>query len=297
MQISGLHTAVITPFHSNGDVDIDAMRRILDMQIAGGVDGVVVTGSTGEAATLSLAERERLWQTAVEHCADRITVTAGVGTNDTRSTIENARAAQQAGVNALLIVSPYYNKPTQAGLIAHFRAVHDAVTVPQILYNVPGRTGQNLSAHTQLAIAEACPNIVATKEASANLEQMSEIIAHAPDHFALLAGDDVLALPTSACGGSGVIAVISNYFPRTYGALIRAAMQDDIATARTLQDALLPYFAANFIETNPLPVKYIMHKLGYCDNVLRLPLVPVSRASAAELDELIATIDDAQWVS
>jgi 4-hydroxy-tetrahydrodipicolinate synthase len=296
MQISGLHTAVITPFHANGDVDVDAMRRILDIQLAGGVDGVVVTGSTGEAATLSLAEREQLWRIAVEHCAGRITVTAGVGTNDTRSTIENAKAAQAAGIDALLIVSPYYNKPTQAGLLAHFRAVHDAVTIPQILYNVPGRTGQNLSAQTQLAIAEACPNIIATKEASANLEQMSEIIAHAPEHFTLLAGDDVLALPTIACGGRGVIAVISNYFPRTYGALIRAALQDDVPTARELQDALLPYFAANFIETNPLPVKYIMHKLGHCANVLRLPLVPVTAASAAALDELIATIDDSRLV-
>ena len=294
MQISGLHTAVITPFHANGDVDVDAMRRILDIQLAGGVDGVVVTGSTGEAATLSLAEREQLWRIAVEHCAGRITVTAGVGTNDTRSTIENAKAAQAAGIDALLIVSPYYNKPTQAGLLAHFREVHDAVIIPQILYNVPGRTGQNLSAQTQLAIAEACPNIIATKEASANLEQMSEIIAHAPDHFALLAGDDVLALPTIACGGRGVIAVISNYFPRTYGALIRAALQDDVPTARELQDALLPYFAANFIETNPLPVKYIMHKLGHCANVLRLPLVPVTAASAAALDELVATIDDSR---
>ena len=296
MQISGLHTAVITPFHANGDVDVDAMRRILDIQLAGGVDGVVVTGSTGEAATLSLAEREQLWRIAVEHCAGRITVTAGVGTNDTRSTIENAKAAQAAGIDALLIVSPYYNKPTQAGLLAHFRAVHDAVTIPQILYNVPGRTGQNLSAQTQLAIAEACPNIIATKEASANLEQMSEIIAHAPEHFALLAGDDVLALPTIACGGRGVIAVISNYFPRTYGALIRAALQDDAPTARELQDALLPYFAANFIETNPLPVKYFMHKLGHCANVLRLPLVPVTAASAAALDELVATIDDSRLV-
>jgi 4-hydroxy-tetrahydrodipicolinate synthase len=245
MQISGLHTAVITPFHANGDVDVDAMRRILDIQLAGGVDGVVVTGSTGEAATLSLAEREQLWRIAVEHCAGRITVTAGVGTNDTRSTIENAKAAQAAGIDALLIVSPYYNKPTQAGLLAHFREV-------------------------------------------------SEIIAHAPDHFALLAGDDVLALPTIACGGRGVIAVISNYFPRTYGALIRAALQDDVPTARELQDALLPYFAANFIETNPLPVKYIMHKLGHCANVLRLPLVPVTAASAAALDELVATIDDSR---
>jgi 4-hydroxy-tetrahydrodipicolinate synthase len=297
MQISGLHTAVVTPFHPDGEVDHTAFLRLLDMQIAGGVDGVVVTGSTGEAATLSLDERTLLWRAAVEHCAGRVTVTAGIGTNDTRSTTENARSAQQAGVDALLVVSPYYNKPSTSGLLAHFRAVHDAVTVPQIIYNVPGRTGQNMSAQTQLAIAEACPNIIATKEASANLEQMSEIIAHAPDHFALLAGDDVLALPIIASGGRGVIAVISNYFPRTYGALIRAAMQNDIATARELQDALLPYFAANFIETNPLPVKYIMHKLGYCANVLRLPLVPVTDASAHALDDIVATIDDLRLVS
>lgn len=297
MQISGLHTAVVTPFHPDGEVDHTAFLRLLDMQIAGGVDGVVVTGSTGEAATLSLDERARLWRAAVDHCAGRVVVTAGIGTNDTRSTIENARTAQQSGVHALLVVSPYYNKPSAVGLLAHYRALHDAVTVPQILYNVPGRTGQNLSAQTQLAIAEACPNIIATKEASANLEQMTEIIAHAPEHFALLAGDDVLALPIIASGGRGVIAVISNYFPRTYGALIRAALQNDIAAAREIQEALLPYFAANFIETNPLPVKYIMHKLGYCANVLRLPLVPVTDASAQALDDLVATIDDLRLVS
>lgn len=296
MLISGLHTAVITPFDVSGDVDHDSMRRVLDLQIAGGVDGVVVTGSTGEAATLSLPEREQLWRTAVEHCAGRLTVTAGIGTNDTRSTIENAKAAQQAGADALLVVSPYYNKPTRDGIIAHFRSIHDAVSIPQVLYNVPGRTAQNLSAQTQLAVVEECPNIVAIKEASANLEQISELIGNVPQHVAVLAGDDVLALPTIACGGRGVIAVISNYLPRTFGNLVRAALRNDYVSARKYQNVLFPYFRANFIETNPVPVKYIMHRLGYCANVLRLPLTPVTPVSAAYLDKAIAGLDDSRLV-
>ncbi len=296
MPISGLHTAVITPFDVNGDVDYEAMRRVLDLQIAGGVNGVVVTGSTGEAATLSLPEREHLWRTAVDHCAGRIAVTAGVGTNDTRSTVENAKVAQQAGVDALLVVSPYYNKPTRDGLIAHFRSVHEAVSIPQVLYNVPGRTAQNLSTQTQLAVVEQCPNVVAIKEASANLEQISELIGNVPDHVAVLAGDDVLALPTIACGGRGVIAVISNYLPLTFGNLVRAALHNDYISARRYQNVLLPFFRANFVETNPVPVKYIMHKLGYCANILRLPLTPVTPTSAVYLDETIAGLDDSRLV-
>lgn len=296
MLISGLHSAVITPFDVNGEIDLDSMRRVLDLQIAGGVDGVVVTGSTGEAATLSLPEREQLWRTAVEHCAGRITVTAGVGTNDTRSTVENAKVAERAGVDALLVVSPYYNKPTHDGIIAHFRTIHRAVSIPQVLYNVPSRTAQNLPVQTQLAVIAECPNIVAIKEASANLEQISELVCTVPDNVAVLAGDDVLALPTLACGGLGAIAVISNYLPRTFGNLVRAALNGDYATARTYQNVLLPFFRANFIETNPAPVKYIMHRLGYCANALRLPLIPVTPRSAAYLDESIAGLDDSRLV-
>lgn len=287
MKPHGLYTAVITPFHANGSVDHDSFRRILSHQLEGGVDGIVVCGSTGEGATLTSAEKEMLWSMAVEQVAGAVPIVAGTGTNSTQSTIELSKAAQQCGVDALLLVTPYYNKPTQAGIVAHHRAVADAVDLPQIIYNVPGRTGVNITAVTQLAIAAACPNVVATKEASANLEQMSHIIGEAPEHFVLLAGDDSLALPAIACGATGVIAVISNYAPRMYGRLIHAARTGDMQAARSLQQRLMPWYSANFIESNPLPVKHIMHRLGFCHASWRLPLVPPQASTVATLDAMI----------
>lgn len=292
MKPTGLYTALITPMTSDGAVDLKAFTTLINQQLDAGVDGLVVCGSTGEGATLSSEEKQSLWSTAVQHVAGRVPVIAGTGSNDTRATIELSRLAKNCGVDALLLVSPYYNKPPQAGLIAHHRAISEAVDIPQILYNVPGRTASNMLPETQLAIAEMCPNVVATKEASANLEQMSEIIRNAPAHFSLLAGDDSLTLPIIACGGTGVIAVISHYLPKTFGAMVRAALAGDLATARKHHESCMPYYAANFWESNPLPIKYIMHKLGFADLAYRLPLVPPSSATQARLDTIVATIND-----
>ncbi|MBN9400824.1 MAG: 4-hydroxy-tetrahydrodipicolinate synthase ['Candidatus Kapabacteria' thiocyanatum] len=292
MKLRGLYTAIVTPFDADGELDQAAFLRLIDMQIAGGVNGIVVTGSTGEGATTTTAEKERLWSWAVEHVAGRVSVIAGTGTNDTRSTIELTALAKRCGAQAALLVTPYYNKPTQAGIIAHHKAVADAVDLPQIMYNVPGRTATNVLAETQIAIAEASTNVVATKEASANLEQISEIIRNAPAHFSVLAGDDVLALPTIACGGTGVIAVISNYLPVTYADLVGAALKGDVATAGKRQRQLMPYYKANFIESNPVPVKYIMHRLGYIGPDYRLPLVPPLASTRAALDALLLGISD-----
>lgn len=283
MVISGLYTALITPFHANGSLDLPAMQRLLDHQISAGVQGVVVGGSTGEAATMTLAEKEILWRTAVEYVDGRMMVIAGTGTNATSTTVEASVLAQRCGADALLVVTPYYNKPTRAGLLAHHSAIADATPLPQILYNVPGRTSLNMSAETQLALAEAVPTIVATKEASANLEQMGEIIRNAPDSFSLLAGDDVLALPVIALGGTGVIAVISNYAPVLYGRLIHAALRGDLGEAQRVQDVLGPWYSANFIETNPLPVKYIMHVLHGVGLTYRLPLTIPSESTQRTL--------------
>lgn len=293
MVTTGLHTAVVTPFTSTGDVDVPAFKRLLDVQLNGGVDGVVVCGSTGEGATLNSQEKILLWETAVQHVAGRVPIIAGTGSNDTRATIELSRAAKNAGVQGLLLVTPYYNKPSHNGLLAHFKAINDAVDLPQIIYNVPGRSAQNVVAETQLAIAESCPNVVATKEASANLEQMCEIIRNAPSHFSLLAGDDSLALPAIACGATGTIAVISNYLPRVFGTLVHAALADNMLRAREIQMYLMPYYNANFIETNPLPVKYILHKLGHIALEYRLPLITPLTSTMERLDAVIATIDDA----
>jgi len=292
MKPSGLYTAVVTPFTHAGELDIPAFTRLLTHQLEGGVDGIVVCGSTGEGATLTVHEKQQLWNVAVQHVAGKIPVIAGTGTNDTRSTIEQSLLAQRCGVDALLLVTPYYNKPTQAGIIAHHRAVSDACALPQIIYNVPGRTGVNIVAETQIAIAKHCANVVATKEASANLEQMCEIMRNAPEHFVLLAGDDSLALPAIACGATGVIAVISNYAPRSFGALVHAALRGDFAAARRLQNALMPFYKANFIETNPLPVKVIMNLLGFCTAEWRLPLVPPNDATVRTLRELFAGFTD-----
>jgi 4-hydroxy-tetrahydrodipicolinate synthase len=292
MKPTGLYTALVTPMNSAGDLDLKAFVTLINAQIDAGVNGLVVCGSTGEGATLTSDEKQTLWSTAVQHVAGRVPVVAGTGSNDTRATVELSRLAKNCGVDALLLVSPYYNKPPQAGLIAHHREISQSVDIPQILYNVPGRTSSNMLPETQLAIAELCPNVVATKEASANLEQMSEIIRHAPAHFSLLAGDDSLTLPIIACGGKGVIAVISHYLPRTFGALVRSALNGDIETARRHHNACMPYYSANFLESNPIPIKYIMHKLGHMELAYRLPLLPPSLQVQQRLDDVVASVND-----
>ncbi len=290
MKAQGLHTAIVTPFTADGELDKASFLRLLDMQIDARVDGVVVCGSTGESATTTMAEKVQLWQWAVQHCAGKILVTAGTGTNDTRSTIELTHAAKQAGCDAALIVCPYYNKPSQHGIVSHYTAVANAVDIPIIMYNIQGRTGVNMTAETQVAIARACSNVIATKEASQNLEQMCQIIALAPEHFSVLAGDDSLALPVIACGATGVIAVISNYQPRTFGELIRAALRGDLATAQRLQSQLMPWYSVNFIEPNPIPVKYILHARGWIADVIRLPLEPATAATRSTLDGMLAQL-------
>lgn len=292
--MQGLHTAIVTPFLENGEIDFDAFRALLTLQIDAKVDGVVVCGSTGEGATLTVEEKILLWQTAVEHVAGRLPIMAGTGSNDTRATVELSLAAQSVGVQSLLLVTPFYNKPSSAGLVAHFKAVNDVVSLPIVMYNVPGRTAQNVNADTQLEIAESCANVVATKEASADLEQMCEIIRHAPAHFSLLAGDDSLALPAIACGAKGVIAVISNYMPKSFGNLVSAALNGDFATARQKQMELMPFYKANFLETNPLPVKYVLHKLGMIQLQYRLPLLPPQQGTQSRLDEIVVASADVE---
>jgi 4-hydroxy-tetrahydrodipicolinate synthase len=289
---TGTYTALVTPFLADGSLDRDTFLRLIDQQIDGGVDGVVVCGSTGEGATTSNDEKRQLFDWAVERAAGRVRIIAGTGSNDTRATIELTRLAQNSAVDGVLVVTPYYNKPTPQGQIAHYKAVADATTLPVILYNVPGRTGTNMTPDTQLTIAHACPNVVATKEASANLEQMCEIMRGAPSHFSVLAGDDSLALPIIACGGVGVIAVISNYLPRTFSALIRASREGDLATARALQMRLVPWYRANFLESNPIPVKYIMHRLHGMALSLRLPLTVPQDKTMFALDALLKDFED-----
>lgn len=275
IQISGTTTAIITPFLSDGSIDYHSFERLLERQITAGIESVVVCGSTGEGATLTFEEKCSLFRFAVEKNQQRIPIIAGTGSNDTRASIELTKAAAQCGVDGMLVVAPFYNKPTQHGLFEHFRAIADSTDAPIILYNVPARTACNVTAETQLKIAEQCPNVIATKEASADLEQMMEIMRNAPAHFTLLAGDDALALPIIACGGKGVVSVVSNIIPLEFGNSIRMALNGDFAGAREQHLYYLSLMKACFIESNPIPAKTLLAEMGLLHDIFRLPLTQI----------------------
>ncbi|HVZ49837.1 MAG TPA: 4-hydroxy-tetrahydrodipicolinate synthase [Gemmatimonadaceae bacterium] len=272
--LTGCFTALVTPFRPDGSFDEATFRALVDWQIAEGISGLVPCGSTGEAATMSLDERVRVVRTCVEQAAGRVPVIAGAGGNDTRVAIETSRAMVDAGATHLLHVSPAYSKPPQRGLIAHFRAIADAAGAPVMLYNVPGRTASNMEAETTLALAEH-PNIVAVKEASGSLAQMSEIIRGRPDHFAVICGDDPLTLGLIAAGGHGIVSVVSNAVPHAMAQLAHKALAGDFGAAQAIHLRLTPYFSAAFVESNPLPVKASLAMMKRIGNVLRLPLVPM----------------------
>lgn len=285
--LQGTITALATPFKSDLSVDFDAFKRLLDFQIAGGVDAVVVCGSTGEAATMNIKEKISLIVTAVEFCKGSIPVIAGTGSNDTAATIDMSIVAKEQGADALLLVAPYYNKPSQEGLYNHFAAIAEQVEIPQILYNVPGRTGVNLLPETQLKLAKDFKNIVATKEASGDLDQMSEIIKDAPEGFILLSGDDSLAVPVILFGGKGVISVISNYAPKLTSQMVDLALEGNYDSAMAIHYALLDLLKLNFIETNPVPVKAAMALMGLLEENYRLPLLPIQPSNKKLLQKAL----------
>jgi 4-hydroxy-tetrahydrodipicolinate synthase len=291
-RLSGVFTAIVTPFRADGALDEEALRRVVRYQLAGGVAGVVPMGTTGESATVTPDEHERVVAIAAEEAhggARPALVVAGAGSNDTAKAAELARRSARAGADLLLAVTPYYNKPKQDGLLAHFRAIADAAELPVVLYNVPGRTGCNLLAETVLRLAEDA-RFAGVKEASANLDQVGEILRGRPDRFAVLSGEDSLTLPIVALGGDGVIAVVSNQAPALLVALVDAALAGRRDEAAALHARLLPLMKANFLESNPIPVKWSVARLGLCEPHLRLPLTPLSpgvgEKLAALLDEL-----------
>ncbi|MFM8456504.1 MAG: 4-hydroxy-tetrahydrodipicolinate synthase [Ignavibacteria bacterium] len=275
LPLTGTITALVTPMHKDGSIDVESLKKLIDFQLAGNISAIVPCGSTGESATMSLAEKCEVIRITIEHTAGRVPVIAGTGSNDTAAAIALTQEAKSIGADAVLLVSPFYNKPTQRGLIAHFSAIAESCDIPQILYNVPGRTASNVTAETQLQLAETYTQIIATKEASADLEQMMEIIKHRPAHFTLLAGDDSLALPIIAAGGHGVISVLSNYAPAQFGACINAALSGDFEKARSLHYPLFDLMRLNFIETNPIPVKGILAMMGICEEQYRIPMQPL----------------------
>ena len=286
--LRGCGTALVTPFAADGRVDEARMRALVERQLAGGVKLLVPCGTTGEAMTMTPEEQTRVMRIAVETARGRARVLAGVGSNSTAVTVERARAARAAGVDGVLVVAPYYNKPTQAGLIAHFKAVADGVAgLPVVLYNVPGRTSSDIQAPTVLTLAREVETIAGIKEASNDLTQIMAILRERPQGFRVLSGDDAVTLPLIALGADGIISVVSNEVPDLMARMADLALQGNWTAARELHYRLLPLMEANFIESNPGPVKAAMALMGLLEDQLRLPLVPVQEKTRARLREVL----------
>jgi len=278
MRVEGCGTALVTPFAEDGELDLRALRALVQWQIAEGIDFLVPCGSTGEAATLDERERDTVVSAVLEEVRGRVPVMAGATSNDTRRAVDETRRMCGLGVDAILSATPYYNKPTQAGLRRHFQAVADASTRPVYLYNVPSRTAVNLLPATAIELAEH-PNVAGIKEASGDLRQIMEILRQRPTDFAVLSGDAWLAFPVAVARGDGLISVTSNQVPALMTELVHAARTGDLEAARGCQYRLLSLMDANFLETNPSPVKAGLAAMGKMRDVLRLPLVPVTSAT------------------
>jgi 4-hydroxy-tetrahydrodipicolinate synthase len=274
-KIHGSLVAIVTPMEEDGSLDLEAFRKLLDWHIAEGTDGIVVVGTTGESPTVDFDEHRLLIRTAVEHAKGRVPVIAGTGANSTREAIELAAYAKQAGADASLTVVPYYNKPTQEGLYRHFRAIAEAVAMPHILYNVPGRTVADLQNETVLRLAQV-PNIVGLKDATANLERAAELVKQLPREFSLYSGDDATGLALLLLGGQGVISVTANVAPRLMHEMCAAARKGDVARARAANDRLIGLHKQLFVEANPIPAKWAVQQMKLIKGGIRLPLTPLS---------------------
>ena len=285
--LRGSWVALVTPFTEDGKIDYKAFEKLIAMQVAARTDGLLICGTTGEAVTLSFDEKKSLMQAAKELTAGKVPLMFGSGGNDTRAVVDLTSKAASLGADAVLVVTPYYNKPPQDGLKIHYRAVSESTDLPVILYNVPGRTGCNMLPDTVLSLSEI-PNIVAVKEASGNLEQVMEIIRRAPENFALFSGDDALNLPIMACGGVGTISVTANVAPALCAQFQAACAAGDLATARTLNDRLYPLHYAMFKDASPGPVKYALSRVhDWMTGELRLPLVPCNAAAREAVDSAL----------
>jgi len=285
----GVTTALITPFLEDEAVDYAGLRRNVRFQIENGVRGLVPLGTTGETPTLNEEEKQKIVRAVVEEArvaGQDTLVMVGVGTNSTKKTIENAQNAQEWGADALLVVTPYYNKPTQEGIVAHFTAVSQAVDLPIVVYNIQGRTGTNIATPTLQRLA-ALPNVIGVKEASGDINQMMDVLAHIPE-LAVYSGDDSLTLPLICLGGQGVISVVSNLLPGWVVEMVDQALAGHVAQARHSHYTLLPMFRAAFVESNPGPIKYAMTQKGLAAGPLRLPLVGLSEKSQAVMDSVLA---------
>jgi 4-hydroxy-tetrahydrodipicolinate synthase len=289
MKFTGLGTALVTPFTKSGEMDDKAVRRLGRRQIDNGTHFLVPAGTTGENPTLELLERIRMVEVLVDEAKGQVPVLAGAGGYDTKEVIHLAKEMQKAGADGLLSVTPYYNRPTQEGLVQHFKAIADATPLPIVVYNVPGRTAVNIEVATLVRLA-AIPNIVGVKEASGNMTQMCEVCKAVPSDFIVLSGDDALALPLMAVGGRGVVSVVSNEIPMEMAQMVEAAERNDFAAARAIHSRILPLMQINFVESNPGPVKAAMAAMGLLEEVYRLPIVPPKPESKAKIDAVLKAL-------
>jgi 4-hydroxy-tetrahydrodipicolinate synthase len=284
--ITGSLVAIVTPMHEDGSLDLPRFRALIDWHVAEGTDGIVVVGTTGESPTVDFDEHKELIRLAVQHAHGRIPIIAGTGANSTAEAIELAESAKKHGATAQLSVVPYYNKPTQEGQYRHFRTIAEAVDLPMLLYNVPGRTVADLQNDTVLRLAQV-PGIIGIKDATANLERGTDLIRRAPRNFAIYSGEDATALPLILCGGHGVISVTANVAPKLMHQMCAAALVGDVKKAREINNRLLPLHQRLFIETSPSPVKWAMAEMGLIEYGLRLPMVPVTERCHQPLREAL----------
>lgn len=285
----GTYTAIITPFTESNQIDWEAFERLIEKQIEGGIEGIVFVGTTGESPTLSYKEHQEILRWSVKAVNGRCQVIHGTGSNNTRESIELAEVAAEAGADGHLVINPYYNKPTQDGLYRHFRAIADAIELPIIIYNIKARTAVNLETDTLLRLAEH-KNIAGVKEASGDMAQMINVIRKTPDDFSVLIGDDALTLPFMVCGGDGLISVVSNCVPRATSDFVRFCLNGQWAEARQAYFRLLDLMHATMVETNPIPIKYMMYQLGYCSSQIRLPLCEPGEKSVEDITKAIEMI-------
>ncbi len=290
-KLRGVFTAIVTPFDREGDIAWPALERLVERQVEAGVAGIVPCGTTGESPTLEEDEALEVITKVVKWVGKRCLVIAGTGSNNTAHAVSLSRQAESAGADGCLVVNPYYNKPTQEGLYRHFRTVAQAVSIPIMLYNIRGRTAVNVETATLLRIIHECPNLVAVKEASGDLDQIGEVIKSVPDHVSILSGDDNITLKTIEMGADGVVSVASNIIPHEMRTLVDCALRGDLNKAREVHERYMPLFEAIFYETNPIPVKAALSMQGLCEEVYRLPLCEMSIENRKRLGQVLKQLE------
>lgn len=286
-KIKGMGIALITPFKTDGSVDYTALQHLVEFQVSSGADFLCVLCTTAETPTLTPDERAEVKRLVIEQVRGRVPIVIGCGGNNTAAIVEELRTSDWRGVNAILSVVPYYNKPSQEGLYQHFRAIAEASPIPVILYNVPGRVGVNMAAETTLRLAEDCENIIAIKEASGNFDQIDDIIKNKPARFSVLSGDDGITFPLITLGAEGVISVIGNALPREFSRMVRLALDGDYPSALNIHHRFKELYSLLFVDGNPAGVKAMLSSMGFCENILRLPLVPTRITTFEKIQQIL----------